>query len=784
MDISARSAWGTIQGVRLELDEISTAAAIAKHSGSIFSCKENTNLLDAIEKALDIRIHGIPFWLKEIELTRSAVIRGARMRSIEVPRIMEELDVYKLSGLAMLVVLSCRYSEDDATMTKMVEMLIAGKLGNVFKVDLDCSPSLPYTFRGHIGAFIASCVDADRDSDVSRRASGWMSQLSTFGDLGDGWTPRELLQRRQQASIDLVGELLGTAGADEAVKHEHDGVPACTWGRVHNTLHLTCAYIALAAAAHGALILVECVTASGSRFFPADPGPEEHKSRFLVRLWLTQPPEHIRGILRHSEHENKDAAAAARGDPENNNVIVVGGTLEIATWVARKLHYRCKSSAAAASLDESVALSELWKRGVAYGRKMRWTTRRTLTTKNHGTLLLALESGGPDSGSTIVSTPEVASLSRALVGADKRLRPLATVAASIVHESYGLSDYSSLLSPSGNDAPLGTRSTTIGESEAIQAMYFVITAISIEALRCAINPAVGDTTDSYALNLATLDSGTRATGNLHNLVRSALNEGTAPHHVLCAAATVWGGAQLFGSSSNSLLQPPAADHMLGIIGPRCTVIWDMVRDPLAFVGEDRTDRLISIWRGSMPMLPRDPRTNCVYGGAAAAAAPTELGPDDVPKKKTAEVKGPMVVTFEPFDREATRGVFCFWHRGNLVCEFAPQAIFTTVLSGSTAHMAIMPQKNRPKVKKFVELEKADLLDMAPGGFRATRGAGVVIKGLGRDPAWAMFALGSASGPSTSSHHLLMHIDRGDPSEFRIDEFGKIGNDGQVVVLIG
>ena len=241
-------------------------------------------------------------------------------------------------------------------------------------------------------------------------------------------------------------------------------------------------------------------------------------------------------------------------------------------------------------------------------------------------------------------------LSRALLDRDKRVRPLTRPVANIVYDFYKLEDYSLLLRDDGND----------DDSEIFKAMQFVIISISVEILRNTINSA-SDTTDTYALNLATLDPGTRAMGNLYDLIRSALNlnEGVAPFNLVTSAATVWGGAQ-FSSTGSPGYQKPV-EHLLGVVTPQCTIIFDILRDPLPPIRKGRTDQLLSIWRGPVPMLPRDPVTNCIYSGYDECWIRSEVWPEYAPKTSSSgdQVRGPMLWTFEPFDYEATRGVFCF-----------------------------------------------------------------------------------------------------------------------------
>lgn len=777
--LRAPESWG-ISDTKLFLEEISTGAAVTRHCGSIFGRREASGLLDAIEAAFEIHVQGLPLWLRNIDFIRSATIRGSRMRRIKVPKIMDDLNMFRLSGLATFIVLCCRYSEDEDNLNKMVELLVVGDLGTIIKIDRDLYPRVPYTFKGHIGTFITSCLDADRYSDTSRQVNTWMAELHDFGELT--WHSRDLFVRKKQASIDLMNELLGAAGHEEDMaRRAGQSLQASTtddqaggWAKIHNTLHLTTAYIALAAAAHKACVVVECISSHGSKMFPKELDPEKQKTAFLVRLWLVQPPEHVRSILRQSGRSftpDVDRQNDQREDSDEE-VVVVGGTLELATWIARKLEFRCNLT----ENTEAETLLELWRGGVDYGKKLRWSTKMRLSTANFGMLLFALET--PEQRSNLPA--EAVPLCKALLSIDKRLKPVAREVAKIVDGFYRLDDYSSFL---GDDEG-------VFDSEYVKAMYFVITSISIQTLCNTMNPA-GDNIDFYAFNLATLNGGTRDLGNLHDLFRSALHDGVAPFKLLMTAASVWGGAQ-FRSTGRPAPQRPV-DHVLGVVTRQCTVIFDIIRDPLAFVLEGSMNRLISIWRGAVPMLPRDPVTNFVYGGADDRRIPSEVRPDYTPKPRPPgyQVKGQILVTFEPFDTEATHGIFCFWYEGHLIAEFAPHCLLVATLAGlarnapsialsspGPSQSIINTQRRAPQT--FVELTKSDLLDLR--GFTVKGNAGVIVKGLG-DAAWATFALGCAAGPSVSSHHLLTFIYRGDPNHFDIEEFRGHMNEGQVIIMV-
>jgi hypothetical protein len=187
------------------------------------------------------------------------------------------------------------------------------------------------------------------------------------------------------------------------------------------------------------------------------------------------------------------------------------------------------------------------------------------------------------------------------------------------------------------------------------------------------------------------------------------------------------------------------------------------------------------------MLPRDPVTNCIYSGYDECWGRSEVWPEYKPKIRPPgdQVKRPVLWTFEPFDHEATRGVFCFWHNGNLVAEFAPHSIITAILSGSREVVGEPASKNAINTngrspETFVELSKSDLLEMT--GFAVKGKIGVVIKGL-EDLVWSMFAFGCAAGPSDSSHHLPTFTYRGEPDDFDVEEFRKKMTEGQAIIIV-
>lgn len=403
-------------------------------------------------------------------------------------------------------------------------MPTCGELGTIVKIDSDRYSHIPYTFKGHIATFITSCIDADRKSDVSMHVNTLMAELHDFGSLTD--MSEGLFKRRKQESIDLIGKILGDTGNEENlarrsghVFQELTGEDNDGWLKIHNTLNLTSAHIALAAAAHGAWVVVECVSSEGSRIFPQAPSLDRRSSTFLVRLWLTQPPEHIRGVLRYTDqckmsgHGNKSELY----DSVDDEVVVVGGELEIATWVARKLGFQYKLLTNSSTTEDML---HLWRRGAACGRKLNWR----ICERGAGRILFQIERSVQDLDVPVGAVPLVKYLQS---GPYRRLGEVARLVARIVYESYHLGQNFEISMDENHKS-----------QKVHKALHFVITAMSIEVLRKTIRQSDG-TADSYALNLSIINSDrNEVTGNLHNFFLTALHEGIPSSYLIMVAAAV------------------------------------------------------------------------------------------------------------------------------------------------------------------------------------------------------------------------------------------------------
>ncbi|KAI0470518.1 hypothetical protein GGR56DRAFT_660665 [Xylariaceae sp. FL0804] len=729
-----RSSWG-VGGVQFGVNEVSSMILIGKSCGSVANRQEYSGMFDQLQEGLGIHIKRLPVWLEGIKFQRSTTIYGQEMRVITLPAIMEDVDKRKLSGISTFVVLCCRFSENRSVTMKALNLLLCGGLGAVVDVDGNTRADLPYTFKPHMKKFVESCLDADVDSNVANQARKWMSELNCFGKLG--WRSEEFAIERQQASFGIISEILGGTStesqlAELSVTPQRRPREKEPWARIHNTLHLSSAYIALSAAAQGADVVVECINSKDpkeSKFFPFEPKGEQMSSTFLVRLWLVQPPEHVCGILRFSSNKQtttwQDGEQEPADDMGNNDVVIFGGARELALWVAGTIHFTCERTEHVTKLH---ALMELWESSAEFARTIRWGVKKQYTC--HDPLRFVLEKNIKEPSRSAAPLQ----LSKALRVRDKRLAPISTEVANVVHAFYNLTDYSIYLDDE--------------ESEFVNAMYFVLIGAAVEKLRNMMH-APDTSLDQYAMSLTTLEA---HKGDLRELIPLEVSEGISSQNLLFAAATLWGGASLESQGHSR-----ADDGVLGVVAPNCTVILDFIRQPLLFVKDGIDRKLMSLWRGAVPMLPRDPQTNFVKAFVRGLGKTTQIDaryqPSDNKRAgKKRGMSGNLIFTFEPYLEIPTLGVFCCYYSGHLTCEICPTQVFGNILRRQSHSFAITGREysNFPhRTPDYIfTLGPMDLLTVKT--FTVSETVCVVVDNV-KSLEWALLAAGCGPVNVTRAH---------------------------------
>jgi len=119
-----------------------------------------------------------------------------------------------------------------------------------------------------------------------------------------------------------------------------------------------------------------------------------------------------------------------------------------------------------------------------------------------------------------------------------------------------------------------------------------------------------------------------------------------------------------------------------------------------------------------------------------------------------------------------------------VAEVAPHKIFTGVLAPTVLVTDQMGPSEVNLIDRVIEIGKAGLLEMSPGGFRPSTGINLVVKGLEGDAAWSLFALGYTSRPSFKFDSFSTCISRGTRESLIFDDFSRGMIKGKVIVLVG
>ena len=178
------------------------------------------------------------------------------------------------------------------------------------------------------------------------------------------WQRKRYPSRDRQATLNVSAFLLGGTSVEEKMTkfgqtRSSQFHPKVAAGRFHDTLQISSAYIALAAAANGANAIVECMTPSGPILIPR--GSQRDVCTFVVRLWLTQPPPEILNVFKYSDRTLSERPEDRYESYEAGiGVTIFGGIQEVSLFAAQLLGYRGQTTDLA--LTETVRL--LWNEDV------------------------------------------------------------------------------------------------------------------------------------------------------------------------------------------------------------------------------------------------------------------------------------------------------------------------------------------------------------------------------------------------------------------------------------
>lgn len=254
---------------------------------------------------------------------------------------------------------------------------------------------------------------------------------------------------------------------------------------------------------------------------------------------------------------------------------VFGGLLELVTAVSSALDYNSTSLRGA----KTSMASRLREMGFDKGHSLSWAIK-PMPNRLYP-LRFKLLPAKPR------VEAEIALLAQRVSKADERLTKLPRDIAGIIDETYLWTSYTS----------------PENEMEMTAAMYLVNVAMAVGSLHKMTQP-LADGEFQYALNLKMVERD----GSLANLCPKGLTEGLSHQELLWAASTLWGGAS---PATQGYAVPK--DSVQGIVAPHCIVILEIIRNPLRFVRDGVRGKVMTMCRGSVPLLPRDPNSGFVLG---------------------------------------------------------------------------------------------------------------------------------------------------------------------------
>ena len=569
-----------LQQLQLGFNELASALVIGKIVGTAFTRRSDAEVFNILENEYEVRLRAIPDWMRNFHFSRAGVIHGQGMRRLDCTSLMDNIDAESLQGFASIVVLCCRYVMPIDVIVGVLEgftrggreAICPGKFGNH-------GTRLSMPLKALLANFVRATIDSDANSQQAADIKKWMADLAN--DVGVSTRLRFVAGRAHEQNRLLIAKIMGDLKPSEGAE---DGLPRESFQRVEHTLSMATASIALAAAANGANVSVQCITPNGIRTIPQ----RSSSSQFVLRLWLRQPPLEISKFLSYADAKKRGEDDGSGAEDGIYSTIIFGGNMEIALNISQAIGYGNRDPSGLDNARIKHRLYELWMKGVRKGNCLKWEVEESLHWLSEPLPPPRIRLMGHEEAISI--PPEVDCLLDVVHTLDERLRPLARAIAIIVRDVYRYREYSKGL--------FGIFA---------KAIEFVSIGISVGLLQ-ALTFAPGKDINSYALQQGAI----RRNGALKEFLPVLCNEGFSHQALLWAAATLWGGA-----SAESQGGVVVGNRVMGIVAPHCTIVLEILRDPISFARSRMSGPLLVLLRGSMPLLPRSSRSGFVLAADVA-----------------------------------------------------------------------------------------------------------------------------------------------------------------------
>ncbi len=390
--------------------------------------------------------------------------------------------------------------------------------------------------------------------------------------------------------------------------------------------------------------------------------------------------------------------------------------MEIALNIAQRVGFVPRN-------EQTDRIMRLWKAGLQEGRALNWVTKPFVRSSEAVQASPHLEFLLQDKRPPLAVKSQVAHLAVSLKDQDKRVEPIARRTAQLIDEEYLLTDYDDC-----------------HEKVEIQhGIQFVLIATAIGSLHKLVNNSEGNQ-HLYALNLDAVfypksglaDFAFISSGAFSSLLAQAIHQGVGHKQIILVAALLWGGA----SDKPDAYSAPN-DRILGVVAPQCTIVLELIREPLLFATQGLRGSLLSIHRGSVPILPRHPKTGYVHASQLAQRVKSceidcKVEGSGLPGRSSGE----LVITFEADVLDGSlASLFCGWLAGELVFELDPLEVLSNLLIRRYDQTEIVAYSHvTPFYQQGTPVRHLSCQELAKRG-RYYNDNGVIVLSTHADPAW-------------------------------------------------
>ncbi|KAF2681456.1 hypothetical protein K458DRAFT_457041 [Lentithecium fluviatile CBS 122367] len=684
-----------VQG-QFGINEVASSVVVSKVVGSLFSRQADGNSINQLAQQYDLFVRDIPKYLLMFAFEHSGTVLGDRQRRNKVSNVMEGVELSSVEGIATIIVLLLRHIESPSDIVDYLEDLLKGKFWLVRRPRNDYPQTLPFAMREILQTFVGGVIDADADSPQANSLRNLLAKLVVL--VGSSKFLESVAKPSQLKQEQILSWLLDNPSGR---KETDEGYP------VFHTLSAGAVMIALAAAANGANLRVQCTTddANGR---PNEVVLHDVRSRqsgndalLIVHLWLSQPPPGVatilRSILTREEFASRTIFSGA--------LPVHGGMAEISKLVSQQI--RCKNS--------SQECLELWERGVATGTTCSWAARMDIR-ESRPTLVYSIDPETLELHMPIPPSLKKLANDHLKVPKNDTRHKLARRAASVMHEVLRYPEYEGY-----------------NEQQLECTLNFIQVAIFTGWMgKLAINPSEALTHYAWTADC----------DRFLGFAQTSISQGLTLNRILLIAARIWGGV------TPSFAPDIASDRMvMGIARPQATILVNVLSNPEAIANHGIAEGLFTLHQGSIPTLPRDQHSGLILAGTKRFRKPAQSldARDQIPMASFNEQK--LLFTVEPVkgDDGILAAVLCVWQHGDAIMELNPYHVLCGLTGQRKLQQPLPVASSLKRLFNISHMSSRELLQYSDG-YTVFNGISLIRAGSRVDLQIA--AAGSHSGSRT------------------------------------